>query len=46
MQLRGVSELRDLELTATSSASAEEIAEATKEIHSRVKERLLKSSQE
>jgi hypothetical protein len=46
MQPRGVSELRDSEQTATSSASAEEFAEAMKELHSQVKERLLKSSQE
>jgi hypothetical protein len=46
MQPRGVSKLRDLELTATSSASAEEFIEAMKELHSQVKERLLKSSQE
>jgi hypothetical protein len=46
MQPRGVSELRDSEQTVTSSASAEEFAEAMKELHSRVKERLLKSSQE
>jgi hypothetical protein len=45
MQPRGVSELRDSEQTATSSASAEEFAEAMKELHSQVKERLLKSSQ-
>jgi hypothetical protein len=46
MQPRGVSELRDLGQTATSSASAEEFAEAMKELHSQVKGRLLKSSQE
>jgi hypothetical protein len=46
MQLRGVSELRDSEQTDTSSASAGEFAEAMKELHSQVKERLLKSSQE
>jgi hypothetical protein len=46
MQPRGVSELRDSEQTATRSASAEEFAEAMKELHSQVKERLLKSSQE
>jgi hypothetical protein len=45
-QPRGVSELRDSEQTATRSASAEEFAEAMKELHSQVKERLLKSSQE
>jgi hypothetical protein len=41
-QPRGVSELRDLEHAATSSASAEEFAEAMRELHSQVKERLLK----
>jgi hypothetical protein len=46
MQPRGVYELRDSEQTATSSASVEEFAEAMKELHSRVKERLLKSNQE
>ena len=46
MQTRGVSELRDSEQTTTSSASAKEFAEAMKEIHSQVKEQLLKSSQE
>jgi hypothetical protein len=44
IQPRGVSELRDSEQTATSSASLEEFAEAMKELHSRVKEGLLKSS--
>jgi hypothetical protein len=46
MQPRGVSKLRNSEQTTTSSASVEEFAEAMKELHSRVKERLLKSSQE
>jgi hypothetical protein len=46
MQPRGVFELRDSEKTNTSSVSAGEFAEAMKELHSRVKERLLKSSQE
>jgi hypothetical protein len=46
MQSRGISELRDLEQNATRSASAEEFAEAMKELHSRVKERLQSSSQE
>jgi hypothetical protein len=46
MQPRGVSELRDSEQTSTSSASAEEFAEAMKELHGQVKERLLKSNQE
>jgi hypothetical protein len=45
-QPRGVSELRDSEQTNTSSANAEEFTEAIKELHSQVKERLLKSSQE
>jgi hypothetical protein len=45
-QPRGVSELRDSEQTATSSASAEEFAEAMKELHSRVKQRLIDSNQE
>jgi hypothetical protein len=44
MQLRGIYELRDSEQTATSSASAEEFAEAMKELHSKVKQRLLDSS--
>jgi hypothetical protein len=46
MQPRGFSELIDSEQTTTSSASAEEFAEAMKELHNQVKERLLKSSQE
>jgi hypothetical protein len=46
MQPRGVSELRDSGQTDTSSASAGEFAEAMKEIHNQVKERLLKSSHE
>jgi hypothetical protein len=46
MQSRGISELRDLEQTATSSSSAEEFTEAMKELHSQVKERLQNSSQE
>jgi hypothetical protein len=46
MHPRGVSELRDSEQTGTSSASAGEFAEAMMELHSQVKERLLKSSQE
>jgi hypothetical protein len=45
-QPRGVSELRDSEQTTTSSASAEEFAEVMKELHSQVKERLLRSNQE
>jgi hypothetical protein len=46
MQPRGVSELRDSEKTATSSASAEEFVETMKELHMQVKERLMKSNQE
>jgi hypothetical protein len=45
-QLRGVSELPDSGQTATSSASAEEFAEAMKELHSKVKQRLQDSNQE
>ena len=45
-QPRGFSELRESEQTATSSASAEEFVEAIKELHSKVKERLLESNQE
>jgi hypothetical protein len=45
-QPRGVSELRDSEQIITKSASVEEFAEAMKELHSRVKERLLESNQE
>jgi hypothetical protein len=44
VQTRGASELRDSEQTVTSSASVEEFAEAMKELHSRVKERLLDSN--
>ena len=43
---RGVSELRDSEQIMTKSASAEEFTEVMQELHSRVKERLLKSNQE
>jgi hypothetical protein len=46
MQPRGVYELRDSKQTATNSASAEEFVEVMKELHSQVKKRLLKSSQE
>jgi hypothetical protein len=46
MQPRGISKLRDSEQIATRRASAEEFAEAMKEIHSQVKQRLLSSSQE
>jgi hypothetical protein len=38
MQLRGIFELRNLEQIATRSASAENFAEAMKELHNRVKE--------
>jgi hypothetical protein len=46
MKPRRISELRDLEQTATRSASAEEFAEAMKELHNQVKEPLQNSSQE
>jgi hypothetical protein len=46
MQPRRVSELRDLGQTATSSASAEEFAKAMKELHNKVKQRLIDSNQE
>jgi hypothetical protein len=36
-QPRGVSELKESEQTATSSASAEEFTEAMEELHSKVK---------
>jgi hypothetical protein len=45
-QPRGVSELRESEQGATSSASTEEFAEAMQELHSQVKQRLMKSNQE
>jgi hypothetical protein len=45
-QPRGVSELRESEQAATSSASAEEFAEAMEELHTKVKQRLQKSNQE
>jgi hypothetical protein len=45
-QLRGVSELRESEQTAISSASAEEFAEAINELHSKVKQRLQDSNRE
>ena len=38
MQPRGISELRDSKQTVTRSASAEEFAEAMKELHSKVKQ--------
>jgi hypothetical protein len=46
MHPRGISELRDSEQTVTRSASAEDFAEAMKELHSQVKKRLQNSSQE
>jgi hypothetical protein len=46
IQSRGISELRDSKQMATRSASAEDFAEAMKELHSQVKQRLLESSQE
>ena len=46
VQPSGVSELRDSKQTATSSASVDEFAEAMKELHSRVKQWLMESSQE
>jgi hypothetical protein len=45
-QPRGIYELRDSKQTAIRSASAEDFAEAMKELHSQVKERLQHSSQE
>jgi hypothetical protein len=45
-QPRGVSELRESEQAETSSARAEEFAEAMKELHTQVKQRLQKSNQE
>ena len=45
-QPRGVSELREAEQAATSSASAEEFTEAMEELHTKVKQRLQKSNQE
>jgi hypothetical protein len=46
VQPRGVSKLRDSEHNATRSASAEDFAEAMKELHNQVKERLQSLSQE
>jgi hypothetical protein len=46
MQPRGVSELRDSKQGEIRSASAEDFAEAMKELHSQVKERLQKLNQE
>jgi hypothetical protein len=45
-QPRGVSELRESEQGATSSASAKEFAEVIEELHMKVKQRLQKSNQE
>jgi hypothetical protein len=45
-QPRGVSELKESEQVATTSESAEEFAEAMQELHSKVKQRLMKSNQE
>ena len=45
-QPRGVSELRESGQVETSSAHAEEFAEAMQELHSQVKQRLMKSIQE
>jgi hypothetical protein len=44
MQPRGVSELKDSEQNEFRSASAEDFAEAMKELHSQIKERLQSSS--
>jgi hypothetical protein len=46
MKPRGVSKLKDLEQNEFKSASTENFAEAMKELHSRVKERLQSSDQE
>jgi hypothetical protein len=46
MQPRGVFELKDSEQNEFRSASAENFAEAMKELHSRVKERLQNSNKE
>jgi hypothetical protein len=46
MQPRGVLELRDSKQNATRSASVKDFAEAMKELHSQVKERLKNLSQE
>jgi hypothetical protein len=45
-QPRGVSELRESEQAETSSARAEEFAEAMQELHAEVKQRLMKANQE
>jgi hypothetical protein len=46
MQPRGVSELKYMEQTEFRSASAEDFAEAMKELHNQVRERLQNLSQE
>jgi hypothetical protein len=46
MQPRGFFELKDLEQIEFRSASAEDFAEAMKELHDQIKERLQSSSQE
>ena len=46
MKPRGVSELKDMEQTEFRSAIAEDFAEAMKELHNQVRERLQNSSQE
>jgi hypothetical protein len=46
MQPRGVSELKDSEQNETRSASAEDFAEAMKELHSQVRDHLQNSGQE
>jgi hypothetical protein len=45
-QSRGVSKLRELEQAETSSTRAEEFAEAMQELHTKVKQRLMKANQE
>jgi hypothetical protein len=45
-QSRGVSELKESEQAETSNVSAEEFTEAMQELHSQVKQQLMKSNQE
>jgi hypothetical protein len=45
-QPRGFSELRESEQATTSSARAEKFAEAMRELHTKVKQRLIESNQE
>jgi hypothetical protein len=45
-QPRGVSEIKEAEHAGTSSASAEEFAEAMQELHSQVKQQLMDANQE